>query len=118
MDDDASVRRSLTRLLRAHDYDVLEAENASAALQLLDTTRPALMLMDMVMPGQDALAAARNLKAERSSAPMPIIALTASPPLAPSDRALFAAVIPKPCNPQTLLKAIERALAAGADPAA
>ena len=114
VDDDASVRRSLTRLLRAHDYDVLEAENASAALQLLDTRRPALMLMDMVMPGADAVAAARALKAERKTAPMPIIALTASPPLALSDRALFAAVIPKPCNPQTLLRAIEQALAPGA----
>lgn len=116
VDDDASVRRSLTRLLRAHDYEVLEAENATAALQLLETTRPALMLMDMVMPGEDALTTARNLKAERATAPTPIIALTASPPLAPSDRALFADVLPKPCDPQALLAAIERALTAGARP--
>ena len=33
VDDDASVRRSLVRLLRAHDYDVLEAEDATAALR-------------------------------------------------------------------------------------
>jgi two-component system OmpR family response regulator len=116
VDDDASVRRSLTRLLRAHDYEVLEAENATAALQLLETTRPALMLMDMVMPGEDALATARSLKAERATPP-PIIALTASPPLAPSDRALFADVLPKPCDPRALLTAIERALNDGGGPA-
>jgi two-component system OmpR family response regulator len=112
-----SVRRSLARLLRAHDYDVREAENASAALQILDTTRPALMLMDMVMPGEDALAAARTLKAARATALIPIIALTASPPMASSDRALFTAVIQKPCDPRSLLDAIERALAAGPNPA-
>ena len=112
VDDDASVRRSLTRLLRAHDYEVVEAENAGAALQLLDTVRPSLVLMDMVMPGEDALSAVRKLKAEREADSVPIIALTASPPPGASDRALFTRVIPKPCNPQTLLDAIARALGA------
>jgi CheY-like chemotaxis protein len=113
VDDDASVRRSLGRLLRAHDYEVVEAENAGAALQVLDTMSPALMLMDMVMPGEDALATVRKLKAEREAASVPVIALTASPPFGEADRALFAAVIHKPCKPSALLEAIENALGTG-----
>jgi CheY-like chemotaxis protein len=109
VDDDESVRRSLARLLRAHDYEVLEAENAAVALQILQTTRPALVLMDIIMPGRNALEAARRIKAEPGTASLPIVALTASPPAAECDRALFAAILSKPCDPRSLLEAIERA---------
>ena len=108
-DDDASVRRSLARLLRAHDYDVVEAETAGVALGVLAATTPAVILMDMIRPGDDAVETARRLKAEPRTAQIPIIALTASPP-APSDSVLFTAVLPKPCDPRALLEAIDCAL--------
>lgn len=111
VDDDASVRRSLMRLLRAHDYEVLEAENATKALQILATVRPAVVVMDMVMPGEDALSAARKIKRDPRTAAVPIIALTASPPTGPSDSTLFADVLPKPTDASDLLATIERAVA-------
>lgn len=111
VDDDASVRRSLVRLLRAHDYDVLEAEDATMALQILATAHPAVVVMDMVMPGEDPLSAARKIKSEPRTAAVPIIALTASPPNGPSDSALFAGVLPKPSDAGVLLEAIQRAIA-------
>jgi two-component system, OmpR family, response regulator len=110
VDDDASVRRSLVRLLRAHDYDVVEAEDAATALQILADVRPALIVMDMVMPGEDPLSAARKIKHEPRTAAVPIIALTASPPNGP-DCVLFADVLPKPSDAEALLAAIERAIA-------
>lgn len=119
IDDDPSVRRSLGRLLRAHDYDVLEAGNVGQALEILAMTLPALVLMDRVMPGDDSLNAVRKLKAEPRTARVPIIALTASPPTAPEDQALFAAVVAKPSNARALLETIARVLgnaAAGASP--
>jgi two-component system, cell cycle response regulator DivK len=114
IDDDPSVRRSLRRLLRAHDYDVLDAANVGQALEILATTLPALMLMDMVMPGEDSLNAARKFKAEPRTAAVPIIALTASPPSAPQDKALFAEVVAKPSNARALLDTIARVLSKGA----
>lgn len=111
VDDDSSVRRSLMRLLRAHDYDVLEAEDATTALQIMATTRPALVVMDMVMPGEEPLSVARKIKAEPRTAAVPIIALTASPPNGPSDTSLFAAVLPKPSDAGILLETIQRAIA-------
>ena len=110
VDDDASVRRSLVRLLRAHDYDVVEAEDAATALQILADVHPAVVVMDMVMPGQDPLSAARKIKREPRTAAVPIIALTASPPNGP-DCSLFADVLPKPSDAEALLAAIERAIA-------
>jgi CheY-like chemotaxis protein len=110
VDDDPSVRRSLGRLLRAHDYEVLEAGNVAEALRILSTTRPPLMLMDMVMPGDDSLEAVRKLKAQPRTATMPIIALTASPPSTPQDRALFAEIVAKPTDARALLDTIARTL--------
>ena len=112
VDDDPSVRRSLGRLLRTHDYQVLEAENAPQALEILTTTRPALVLMDMVMPGNSTMDTIRQIKADPGMAALPIIALTASPPTAPQDRALFADVVAKPTNASALLDAIAKALRA------
>lgn len=110
VDDDPSVRRSLVRLLRAHDYDVLDVDNVAAALEILATKPPALMLMDMVLPGEDSLDAVRGIKREARTAGVPIIAVTASPPSAPQDRALFASILPKPSDAGALLDAIATAL--------
>jgi CheY-like chemotaxis protein len=112
VDDDPSLRRSLGRLLRAHAYEVLEAESALQALEMLAKSRPALMLMDMVMPGNSTLDTVRQIKADPSSAALPIIALTASPPTAPQDRALFTDVVAKPTDARPLLDAIAKALRA------
>lgn len=110
VDDDPSVRRSLGRLLRAHGYDVLDAESMADALEILAKTAPALMLVDMVMPGSSPLDAVRQLKADPRTAKLPIIALTASPPSAPADRALFAEVVAKPTDARILLDMIATTL--------
>jgi CheY-like chemotaxis protein len=110
VDDDPSVRRSLVRLLRAHDYDVLDVDSVAEALAVLTTQPPALMLVDMVLPGEDSLDAVRAIKKEARTAAIPIIAVTASPPSAPQDRALFANILPKPSDARALLAAIAMAL--------
>jgi CheY-like chemotaxis protein len=52
VEDNASLRRVLVRQLDSLGYEVLEAENASAALMILDHTRVDLLLTDIVMPGK------------------------------------------------------------------
>jgi two-component system OmpR family response regulator len=104
VDDDPSIRRSLGRLLRAHDYEVLEAENVARALEILATARPALMLVDMVMPGESSLDAVRKIKLEPRTATLPI---------SPQDRALFAEIVAKPSDASALLDTIARILRPG-----
>jgi CheY-like chemotaxis protein len=110
VDDDPSVRRSLGRLLRAHGYEVLETDSMVQALEMLARTHPALMVVDMVMPGNSTLGTVRQIKADPNTAAMPIIALTASPPTAPQDRALFADIVAKPTDARVLLDVIARTL--------
>src|SRR5207244_5234028 len=62
IDDDASSRR-LTRVhLEAARYQVVTAEDAAHVLQLLEEQRPDLVLLDLVMPGRDGLAAIRQIR--------------------------------------------------------
>lgn len=113
VDDDASVRRGLTRLLRAFDYEVREADAIAGALDLMDSRLPDVLVLDMVMPGEDPLDFARRLKNDPERAALPVIALTASPPTAVSDRTLFNAVLLKPCDGHVFVQEIEKALAQG-----
>jgi two-component system cell cycle response regulator DivK len=97
-------------LLRAHGYEVLETDSMVQALEMLARTHPALMVVDMVMPGNSTLGTVRQIKADPNTAAMPIIALTASPPTAPQDRALFADIVAKPTDARVLLDVIARTL--------
>ena len=96
--------------MRAHGYEVLDADNMVQALETLARTQPALMVVDMVMPGNPTLDAVRQIKAAPDTAELPIIALTASPPTAPQDRALFADIVAKPTDARGLLDVIARTL--------
>ena len=55
VDDDASVRESLKRVLEYEDYTVLAAENGPKALEILGERRVDLVLLDVKMPGMDGL---------------------------------------------------------------
>jgi two-component system response regulator HydG len=63
VDDEPSLRRTLARVLLARGYDVLTAEDGTAALTLLPTGRVDVMLLDLMMPdmsGMDVLVAAKR----------------------------------------------------------
>jgi len=54
--DDSPFSRKLLRLLLRNDgYELREAEDAGQALQMLETWRPQLILMDVHLPGMDGL---------------------------------------------------------------
>ncbi len=64
-------------LLELAGYAVLQAATAEEGLELARAEKPALILMDMQLPGLDGLAAARALKADPATRDIPIVALTA-----------------------------------------
>ncbi len=71
VEDETSVRRIAERALIRHGWQVLAAESAEAALELLDRERPprlAAVVTDLVMPGQDGTALVRAVR-ERLGAP-------------------------------------------------
>jgi len=66
-------------LLRADGWSVAEAENAYSGLEALNTIRPDLILMDIMLPGMSGIEATHKIKSQQDTRDIPIIAVTASP---------------------------------------
>jgi CheY-like chemotaxis protein len=66
-----------SRALEFQGYRVLQAANAEGAQAVLAQARPALILMDLALPGMDGLTLTRRLKAEPATKGIPIVAMTA-----------------------------------------
>jgi len=75
-DNDANMMLT-TDILEVSGYAVEQAETAELAIALAKSERPALILMDISLPGMDGLTAAGVLKRDPCTCAIPIIALTA-----------------------------------------
>ena len=73
-DDDRDIRNALKIYLSGEGYKILEAENGSAALDVVSKNEVHLILMDIMMPKMDGVSATAKLR-ETSNAP--VILLTA-----------------------------------------
>jgi response regulator RpfG family c-di-GMP phosphodiesterase len=78
VEDEAELRFILTAHLRAAGFDVLEAEEGAAAVELATERQPDVIIMDIGLPGgMDGISATRMLKASERTAHIPVIILTA-----------------------------------------
>jgi CheY-like chemotaxis protein len=81
VDDDPSIRRSTSRLLTAHGFSVMQAENGQRALDALKqmSSFPCLVVLDMAMPVMDG----RGFLKERAQDPLlrdiPVVVVSGSP---------------------------------------
>jgi two-component system, OmpR family, response regulator MprA len=74
-DDDRAIREALSRALSLEGYDVVQAPDGAAALQLVESAQPDVAVLDVMMPNVDGLTVCRVLRAERNR--IPILMLTA-----------------------------------------
>lgn len=78
VEDNEKNRKLVRDVLQFHGYRILETDNAEAGVQLAREERPALILMDFHLPGMNGIEALGQLRAEASTAKIPVIAVTAS----------------------------------------
>jgi FixJ family two-component response regulator len=112
IDDDASWRRSITRLLAASGYEVMPYESAEQFLRTDDLSTPGCILLDVRMPSLSGLQLQRSL-AEKSHS-LPIVFLTGHGDIPMSVHAMRAGAedfLTKPVSSEALLAAVQRALA-------
>ena len=77
--EDNEKNRKLARDVLTHQgYRVVEAESAEDGLALVARERPALILMDIHLPGIDGIEALRRLRADAGTRDIPVLAVTAS----------------------------------------
>jgi len=78
IEDNFENRILVRRLLQAEGFDLIEAENAVEALELLKKHHPDMILMDMNMPDIDGYTLTHQLRNKPELASIPIIAITAN----------------------------------------
>lgn len=72
VDDEPAARYGLRRALESR-YRVAEAESAEAARAAIPTEKPDLILLDVVMPGQDGLSFLKSLREEGNDVPVLVV---------------------------------------------
>lgn len=100
-------------LLEEAGYDILKASSGEEALDVAEKSPPALVLMDIHLPGMDGLSVAREMKRRNNTRHVPILALTAHAMRGDKDRFLEAGCdgyISKPIDVKTFIPSIEKFL--------
>jgi two-component system cell cycle response regulator DivK len=101
VDDEHDVRDMMTLFLVCCGYAVHLAADGVEAIDVAVHFRPAIILMDLMMPRMDGWEATRRLKADPATRAIPIIALSAHSHADRDDRARDAGCqdfIAKPCD--------------------
>ncbi len=113
VDDRGHNRLVLVDMLRQLDFEIMEAEDGAAAIQIATTTPPDLILMDLVMPVLTGIEATQRLRQLPETAGTPIVAVSASTFTEDHRRAQVAgcdAFLPKPIKLFDLLRLLEQLL--------
>jgi len=114
IDDDATIRAAARRILERAGYEVLEAGEGEAGLQLMSAAPIDLVLTDIYMPGQDGLATIRRLRREWPG--VKIITMSGGVRAGPGDLNEAAAAmgatrtLSKPFDKDQLLEAVRAVL--------
>jgi two-component system cell cycle response regulator DivK len=110
IEDNAANMKLAVYVLEGAGHRVLQATDAEAGLRLARELRPALILMDLQLPGMDGLAATRVLKADAATRDIRVVALTALAMNGDRERVEAAgcdAYLAKPIRYQELLMAVD-----------
>ena len=119
VDDDPELRQLLATYFGRHGFDTLLLPDTTQLDAFIDRYQPQLIILDLMMPGEDGLAACRRLRARGET--RPIIMLTARDE--PVDRVIGLEMgaddyVGKPFDPRELVARIEAVLRRGAPSAA
>jgi len=90
IEDNEMNRDMLSRRLQKQGYEILIAVDGEEGIAKALAAAPALILMDMSLPGIDGWEATRRLKSEQQTRSIPVIALTAHAMADDRDKALAA----------------------------
>jgi two-component system OmpR family response regulator len=108
VDDDAEIRSLVAEYLSSHGYRVSVARDGVQMRAALKADRPDLVVLDLMLPGEDGLSLCRDLRARSN---LPVIMLTAKAQERDIVRALDAGAndyIVKPFQPRELMARVRR----------
>jgi two-component system, OmpR family, KDP operon response regulator KdpE len=108
VDDQPKVLRFIEINLKLHGFEVISTTSGQEALDLVKSTKPDIMLLDLIMPGIDGF---ELLKELRTFSDLPVIAISASPGNYDSAMQLGANdFVPKPFKADEMIGRIKKLL--------
>ena len=115
VEDNEKNLKLVRDILQVKGYATLEATTAEDGIRLATDRSPDLVLMDIQLPGMSGIDALRVLRSNAATAPIPVVAVTAS--VMQQDRKLimdagFDAYVGKPINLKEVLETVRKALEA------
>ena len=113
VEDNPLNRELVVDLLEGAGYTVLQADEGVGLLERVKAAQPGLILLDLQLPGLDGVTLARQLKADRATREIPVLAMTAYARLEDQERAMEAGCdgyLRKPLDTQAFLQAVARHL--------
>ena len=100
IEDDDIVARTIERTLRGHEFHITVANSGVQGLQVARRQPPALVVLDVIMPGMDGYTVCREMRDDPLLAEVPVLFLTAKVKdedkiagLSAGDRAKLAAML-------------------------
>jgi Response regulators consisting of a CheY-like receiver domain and a winged-helix DNA-binding domain len=88
VDDDPQIRKILERMLLGPDYELRQAADGHAALQLVQEDPPDLVILDIMMPGMSGIDVCRKIREQSSAKDIHVLMLSAKDSQADRRRAL------------------------------
>ncbi len=111
VEDTPNLRRLVAYLLGRAGYEVLQAEDGRAAVEVLKRHLPDLILLDIRMPGMDGFELLELLRGFPRAQAIPVVMLTSLSGARDLDRAMQLGVVDfltKPIEPRALLTQVAR----------
>lgn len=105
-----------TDLLEAAGFKVMSAQTGEAGIKLAREMQPALILMDLSLPGMDGIEATRALKSDARTRSIPVVAVTAHAMKGDEQKALAAGCegyVTKPIDTRTFCTVVREHLERG-----
>src|SRR5918999_2694442 len=112
-DDEPGIRRLIRMTLESDEYEIIEASNGDEALELARRHKPALVLLDVMMPRRGGFEICRDLKADPATASITVVMLTARGQDADQREADTAGAdhyFRKPFSPLALMRKVDEIL--------
>ncbi|MGH6629349.1 MAG: response regulator transcription factor, partial [Burkholderiales bacterium] len=76
IEDDASVQRALAIRLTSHGYRVVTAQDVASAIAVIRAENPALLLVDVCIPGGDGFQVVERVRRMPKMAKIPVLFIT------------------------------------------
>jgi DNA-binding NtrC family response regulator len=111
VDDEPSVRQTLSEWMRKKNFHVFEAEGGRQAMEMIQRDDPDIVISDVVMPGMDGIQLLKEAKAVKADTPFLMISGYPSRSTAVDIMKYGASdYLPKPFTPEELVNRVSRTL--------